>query len=94
MALYASALQTVVTTVLIAAFLCLCPTLGAAQDQAPAGQERKDNVFGTVHEGIIMETDPDTGDRIIQVTPKPKTQPQQTPQVLIIQPEIEVKTKY
>lgn len=94
MTLNAHTLQTVVATALLAALLCLCPTFGAAQDQPLAGQERKDNVFGTVHEGIVMETDPDTGDRIIQVTPKPKTQPQQTPQVLIIQPEIEVKTKY
>jgi hypothetical protein len=83
-----------VATALLAVLPCLCPPMGATQDQPPAGQERKDNVFGTVHEGIVMETDPDTGDRIIQVTPKPKNETQQTPQVLIIQPEIEVKTKY
>ncbi len=94
MALNTGAVATSMATAALLALLCLCPPHGGAQDKVPAEPERKDNVFGTVHEGIIMETDPDTGDRIIQVTPQPQQQPQETPQVLIIQPEIQVKTKY
>ncbi len=85
-------LRCVATSVMVLVlFLCLgLPAPGA--ENPNYDKQRKDNVFGTVNEGIIMETDPDTGDRIIQVTPPPQQeeeQPQSQP--LIIQPEIRIK---
>lgn len=58
-----------------------------------AEQSRQDYSMGTTHEGIVMEQDPVTGDRVIQVTPPPRDEEetQQSP-TLLIQPEINIGT--
>lgn len=55
---------------------------------------RQDYSVGTVHEGIVMEQDPVTKDRVIMVTPPPREENQnQQPPVLLIQPEIKVRSE-
>lgn len=74
--------------------LALLWPLAPAQAQDDRQQApRQDYTMGTTHEGIVMETDPQTGDRVIQVTPPPREEKQtQEPPVLLIQPEIKIKT--
>jgi len=52
--------------------------------------ERQDTIMGNIHEGIVMERDPFTGDNIIQVGPPPQPQKNANPQgsPLIVRPEI------
>lgn len=74
------------------------PSPGQSPRTAPDAQglqeQRKDNIFGTTNEGIIMEPDPVTGDNIIQVTPPRREEPeQQSPNMLLIQPEIKVRPR-
>jgi len=58
------------------------------------GASREDYVLGTTHEGIVMEQDPLTGDRVIQVTPPPREEEEnQEPPVLLIQPEINLPVR-
>ncbi|MGE4299397.1 MAG: hypothetical protein AB7E47_15380 [Desulfovibrionaceae bacterium] len=79
---------------------------GAAQDgqtalrTAPpeqAAPQPRDNVFGTLHEGMVMERDPDTGDQIIQIRSRPKATSQgngvEGDQPLVITPRISPRIK-
>lgn len=62
----------------------------AQQDNAT----RQDYTMGTVHEGIVMEKDPLTGDSVIQVTPPPREEEEtKQPPALLIQPEIKIKSE-
>ncbi len=69
------------------------PTNGSQQQ--PQNQEpRQDNYYGTFHEGIVMETDPQTGTRIIQVTPPPeKEKNSNSDNTYVISPEIKINSK-
>lgn len=64
-----------------------------SQEKEPEIESRQDYHVGTTHEGIVMEQDPVTGDRVIQVTPPPREEEQQEPPVLLIQPEIHVPVR-
>jgi hypothetical protein len=82
----------------IALALLLCAAPAAAHNatgnaspgpQAEPGEpQRRDRYMGTGHEGIVIETDPETGDRIMQVTPPPEQEQDDAAPVIIIRPEI------
>ncbi len=59
----------------------------------PAGRSN-DIYIGNMHEGIVIENDPDTGDSIMQVTPPPQPEGQAGNQgnvnTIIIAPEVKV----
>ncbi len=65
-----------------------------SRKQNSSSAPRQDNYYGTFNEGIVMETDPQTGTRIIQVSPPPKQeeQPDQN-NTYIISPEIKIKPR-
>ncbi len=78
--------------------LMLSITLLGTHFAYAADQQRKDNVFGTVDEGISSGTNPHTGDNEIRIesTPPPEEQNngyQLGDQPIIIQPEIKIKPK-
>ena len=83
-------LKSIALCLILCGWGCLAPLSAAAQDQ---NATRRDNVLGTVHEGIVMERDPETGSNVIIVGPRPKEkeEPQAQPPVLLIQPEVKIK---
>lgn len=84
-----------VAVMLPAAIFFSAPALaddgGATPSTAPNSQyddERRDNVFGTMDENIIMGRDPDTGDTIMHVKPKPKPNKDTDRRPIIVEPQI------
>ena len=56
----------------------------------PAPVERRDNVWGTMDENIRMGNDPQTGDIIIRVTPKPQPKPQYGLPPITVEPQVTI----
>ncbi len=73
--------------------VALCQESGPKPVPDNSNATRRDYYVGTTHEGIVMEQDPVTGDRVIQVTPPPREEQQTQPPTLLIQPEIKIRTK-
>ncbi len=72
------------------------PTPRTDSKQRPNASQapRQDYYYGTFHEGIVMETDPQTGTRIIQVTPPPeKEKNSNSDNTYVISPEIKISPK-
>lgn len=90
-----SPLKTLTACLIICAVLLCLLVSAQAQENEHSRQEqsRQDYNMGTTHEGIVMEQDPITGDRVIQVTPPPRDEEEnQQPPTLLIQPEINIGT--
>ncbi len=57
-------------------------------DASKDDSDQGDVYYGNAHEGVVMEQDPDTGDNVIQVGPKPRDEQQQQPIDMEINPII------
>lgn len=92
---HSSPLKTLAACLIICVALLwpLLPAQAQEKEQPRQEQSRQDYSMGTTHEGIVMERDPVTGDRVIQVTPPPRDEEEtQQPPTLLIQPEIKIGT--
>ncbi|BBD08580.1 hypothetical protein [Desulfovibrio ferrophilus] len=88
-----------VSAILLTICLLSIPVLAA--DDQPASQgfgtsstgnnDRKDNVFGTVHENMYLGRDPQSGNNVISVQPKPKPKQDYELPPITVEPQINIK---
>ncbi|WP_461208290.1 hypothetical protein [Desulfocurvus sp. DL9XJH121] len=68
----------------------------AVAEETPKAQpapERRDEVFGTMDENIRMDRDPQTGDSVISVTPRPRPKPQYGMPPVTVEPRVQVPAR-
>jgi len=96
-----------VVGLILAVALVAAPTFAAqdqpTKDQQPtsktfgtAGQgagDRQDNVFGTVDENMQLGRDPQTGDNVIRVQPKPKPKQDYELPPITVEPQINLPAR-
>jgi hypothetical protein len=74
---------------------CLAEARAGSDENSTKAEEgrkrRRDNVFGTTHDGIRTGRDPDTGDTVIRIRPpeKPKKPEYPAPPVYV-EPKVEM----
>lgn len=62
-------------------------------DETQMQPQPRDEVWGTMHENMYMGTDPETGDSIVRVGPRPKVKDEYENTPVIIEPRIEVPVR-